>query len=161
MSLRVSSIEINEFRGIPQKLIIDFHAKGSKTPVSMILSGDNGVGKSSIVDAIEFVLQSRIGGMENLSDEYSPISMSQPICLNSYATIKFSDGSKITREITELQNGETKRECVYQDNKGNYHQFQGRHPDYASSPFTLRRSDILRFWSTRQAKTINILWLFT
>lgn len=158
MSLRISNIEISEFRGISHKLIIDFSAKGSNIPVSLLLAGDNGVGKSSIVDAFEFVLQGRINGKQALSNEYSPLSMSRTFSPNSYVSIEFSDGSKITRKIVEQEGGKTVKECVYKDHASKYHDIINEHPDFAISPFTLRRADILRFWHTKDRQRQSVFF---
>ena len=59
MAMKIKSIYIHSFRGIPKELTVNFIDKKGK-PVSTIISGDNGSGKSSIVDAIEYNLQGRI-----------------------------------------------------------------------------------------------------
>ena len=46
--MKIKNIEINAFRGIPD--ILKLNLQGN----SLLLYGENGTGKSSIVDAIEF-----------------------------------------------------------------------------------------------------------
>ncbi|MBE0550908.1 MAG: AAA family ATPase, partial [Ignavibacterium sp.] len=48
--MRIKKIDIKSFRGIPKSLSINFPFKNNK-PASLVILGDNGVGKSSIVDA--------------------------------------------------------------------------------------------------------------
>ena len=54
--MKISYIHIEHFRGIPTEINIDL-TDGQGIPVSTIIYGDNGSGKSSIVDAIEFNTQ--------------------------------------------------------------------------------------------------------
>lgn len=57
--MKIQKIEIDAFRGIPDKRTINFSDKNGEC-CSAIIYGGNGSGKSSIVDAIEYNLQSRI-----------------------------------------------------------------------------------------------------
>ena len=56
---RIESVSLSHFRGVPKELQVDFR-RGDRC-VSGLILGDNGSGKSSVVDAIEFGLQARIG----------------------------------------------------------------------------------------------------
>ncbi len=54
--MKIKTIHIEKFRGIPSEIDIDLtDDKGDS--VSTVIYGDNGCGKSSIVDAIEFNTQ--------------------------------------------------------------------------------------------------------
>ncbi len=59
MSTGIKKIDIKAFRGIPE-LEINLNGKG------LILKGDNGTGKSSIVDAIEFFFLGRVNHLEGV-----------------------------------------------------------------------------------------------
>jgi len=59
--MKIKKIVVSNFRGISQPVELDFLSGAGNTPGSLILAGDNGTGKSSIVDAIEFALQGRVG----------------------------------------------------------------------------------------------------
>jgi len=143
MSIRISSIEISGFRGIPQLLKIDLLTTRNATPASLILAGDNGVGKSSIVDAFEFALQARIDRNQNIFYNRYPLYVSLKSILDCRVKVQFSDGTAITRGIFYDRNGELKIERT-------------PHPSFAISPFILRRADILRFWNVKdiQRKTV-------
>src|SRR3954453_495714 len=58
----LAGVEIDSFRGIPQRLDLTFDAPGSGPPAVVIL-GDNGAGKSSLVDALQFALQFQLPGV--------------------------------------------------------------------------------------------------
>jgi len=57
--LKVARLEIENFRGIAGQITIDLTNKAGEA-ASVLLLGDNGAGKSSVVDAIEFALRGRL-----------------------------------------------------------------------------------------------------
>ena len=57
---KIKRIEIEHFRGITNDLSISFDLKGKAE--SALIFGDNGSGKSSVIDAIEFITQGSIQG---------------------------------------------------------------------------------------------------
>ena len=61
--MRIKSIELMWFRGAAGPVSLEPNCK------SMVVYGENGSGKSSFVDAVEYVLNS--GGIEHLKTEYS------------------------------------------------------------------------------------------
>lgn len=132
--LRISSLRIQRFKGIPTPLLLNFIPEHANKPASVILSGDNGTGKSSIVDAIEFALQGRVARKKDFAGFVSSaISAS-----NDYpceVAVTFTDGTIQKRRIR-------------QDPYGSWHANATPHPRFAASPFVLRRADILQFWNT-------------
>lgn len=80
--MKISKLYIHSFRGIPNELNVDFTNKHGK-PMSVIIHGDNGSGKSSIIDAIEFNLQARIERSEVLKNLKRP----SPICINNSSKV--------------------------------------------------------------------------
>lgn len=56
--LKINSIEINAFRGIPRELDLDLKGK------SLLLLGENGTGKSSVIDAVEFFFTGQISHLQ-------------------------------------------------------------------------------------------------
>jgi chromosome segregation ATPase len=61
--MRVRSIELSWFRGAAEPVALELDGK------SMVVYGANGAGKSSFVDAVEYVLKN--GRIEHLAHEYS------------------------------------------------------------------------------------------
>ena len=61
--MRIRSIELAWFRGAADAIVLEPNCK------SMVVYGENGSGKSSFVDAVEYVLNN--GSVEHLKTEYS------------------------------------------------------------------------------------------
>jgi hypothetical protein len=139
MSKKISSIEIENFRGIPKKLKLDFWNKSFENPCSFIIFGDNGTGKSSIIDGIELGLQARIDRNKSLKSELK----ASPVSLKNYDTAKisvnFQDKTSIEREINIIDEDDN---YIFKLNN------QAIVPSYGIAPFVLRRSDILKFIQT-------------
>ena len=136
--MKLKQVEINSFRGIPNKLVIDFPIKNNE-PSSLIILGDNGIGKSSIVDAIEFCLQGHISQTEPLKDKNIP-------SIISYA-------NKGMPSINILfQNGQCFERKIINDERGLLSNFKGPDKHFSISPFVLRRHDILRFIDSPDAE---------
>ena len=141
--MRLSNLFIRNFRGIPTELSLDLKSESTGQPSSAILFGDNGTGKSSITDALEFALQGRLNGSNKLSlFSNSAISLTG----QGLPTVRvlLSDGTEISRSIVHEQNSKTKDELVLDDVKP--------HRMYSVAPFVLRRADILRFIDTPDAQ---------
>lgn len=58
--LRIASVHLKSFRAVPGELTINLSNSEGQKASSCLLLGDNGTGKSSIIDAIEFALQGRV-----------------------------------------------------------------------------------------------------
>lgn len=67
---RILSVSLEGFRGVPEQLSVTFDSNGSA--LSAILFGENGVGKSTIADAVEFALQGRVGRSANFDSGIAP-----------------------------------------------------------------------------------------
>jgi hypothetical protein len=138
--MRIREVTIKQFRGIPAELTLSFLAPSRGTPQSLILIGDNGSGKSSVVDAIEFALQGRIRRTKTLV---------APLVPNSHALNR--DGQPSVE--VQLTDGKAIRRRLFRDDGGNW-SVGGQPPPRAFSyaPFVLRRADILLFLSTPEAQ---------
>lgn len=135
MNLRVVKAHIRSFRGIPNDLVLDLRTEQGEA-VSAIVSGDNGTGKSSLVDALEFALQARINRSQNLRGVSSPSAISLAgMTTGSSVAVELSDGTVVSREITF--DDEQKPRVDPRANSS-----------FAMAPFVLRRADILKFWNT-------------
>lgn len=134
--MKIKSVYIHSFRGIPKELTVDFTDKNGK-PVSTIISGDNGSGKSSIVDAIEYNLQGRISRDPLIitSESRTPISYCYTPLIGANTKVVLDDNKEHERGI-DVRFGK-KTEFQY-DNKFIL-------KDFALTPIALRRSDIISF----------------
>lgn len=134
MDLRITRIRIQNFRGVPNTLILDFRPEHGDKPVSLVLSGDNGTGKSSIVDAFEFALQGRIARRKDFLGSNVPSAVSLVKNERCEVSVEFTDGGVRQRSIKRGTSGKWRSE-------------KRPDPGFAVSPFVLRRADILQFWN--------------
>lgn len=98
--MRIKSISLMWFRGASDAVALEPNAK------SMVVYGDNGSGKSSFTDAIEYVL--RDGKIGHLAHEYSGrkqlravLNTHKPDGVDSSLVVTFSDGSSATITISD------------------------------------------------------------
>lgn len=135
--MRISKLHIESFRGIPDVLDIDF-TNNQGQALSTIIYGDNGTGKSSIVDAIEFVLQSRIEREQTIKNKKWPsaISKKHENPRDSIITIQFDNGEKYERGIKVVYKGE--RISYVRTDETPVHNFD-------IVPIVLRRNDIMTY----------------
>lgn len=93
--MRIETIQLEWFRGAADTVTLPLKSK------SMVVYGENGSGKTSFVDAIEYVLKG--GKIDHLSHEYSGkhqekgvINTHTPEGKKTALQIKFKDGSALT-----------------------------------------------------------------
>ena len=129
MSTKIKKLTIEYFRGIPGTISIDFVAGSPLQPVSLVLCGDNGTGKSSVADALEFALQGRIRRKAVTPHSFAVNDK------NPKVSVELADGSIVNRQL------------LFHNNK--WHSSSTQPDDrFSISPFVLTRADILRFIDT-------------
>jgi recombinational DNA repair ATPase RecF len=138
MAIMIKLLEIEAFRGISLKKEINFSTDDKQTCCTLFV-GDNGSGKSSIIDAIEFVTQGRIYNTQSLS------AKSKVEAFN-----KFTD-KKPSIKIT-LNNGDEFKRVIDIDNEGKRTTDHSVLIQFKMAPFVFRRSNILRFWTTEETR---------
>jgi len=137
--MKIKNIEIEAFRGIPGKLSICLEKNGSC--LSLLLFGDNGTGKSSIIDAVEFALQARINRTTSLKNQLFAFPLSLYRSSDSFIQVKFSDNSSTIRQIL-IKKTENNEEFSFSMDTSK------PHDKFNLSPIVLRRRDILQFNNT-------------
>lgn len=102
---------------------------------SVVLYGDNGTGKSSVVDAIEFVLQGRI---RRAGSPPSVLKTAGSLVADQLPVVRavFDDGEGVERRFAD-----EKRHGVSVEPSE-------PHPAFTVSPVAVRRQDVTRFWDT-------------
>lgn len=141
--LRIRSVRLVGFRGSPGDTTVDFLEGGS--PVSAIIFGENGVGKSTVVDAIEFALQGRTGRSSNFDSPLAPSLRSLVSSTDPLAHVQLSDGTTVSRTATVSRDG-----------------FLVPVPadvrvGFRLAPISIKRSDILKFLDTEALERGSIL----
>ena len=108
-------------------------------PVSVILVGDNGTGKSTIVDALEFALQGTFVRATSLTSPSLPAPISFWHANQATISVDLDDGTHITNRI-------------WKDEFHKVHSNHSTHPAYGWCPIALRRKDILAFLNSPAAQ---------
>ena len=98
--MKIKELYIKSFRGIPNECVLEFVDRNDK-PISSIIYGGNGSGKSSIIDAIEYCLQGKIERSNEIKNKNRPsvINYSNRNYINPTVKIIFDDDSEIQRDI--------------------------------------------------------------
>jgi recombinational DNA repair ATPase RecF len=128
----IKRLSINGFRGVPKEIEVDFTDNGK--PISLLVLGDNGTGKTSIADSLEFCLRGKISrrgnaGLKARREAQNYFTLGPPS-----VAIELSNGSKYFRGAAQ-------------------HPFGGKPvqrldpvPGFGLAPITINRADIEIFW---------------
>jgi energy-coupling factor transporter ATP-binding protein EcfA2 len=138
MAVMIKAIEIEAFRGISLKKEICF-SNDEKQTCCTLLVGDNGSGKSSIIDAIEFVTQGRIQNTQSLN------AKSKVEVFNKFTNKKPSINIKLN-DCTEF------KRVIDIDDEGKPNADQSVLSQFRMAPYIFRRNNILQFWTTEETK---------
>jgi recombinational DNA repair ATPase RecF len=143
--MKINQITLSNFRGIPDELTLNFLDRNNK-PTSVLIIGDNGTGKSSIVDAIEFALQARIQRSSKLHIDSVPSVISLYKSKDTFVKIKFDNLQEFTRDIIIVEGKESFDKSPL---KG-----------FGFSPIVIRRKDILGFWEIPAFERLKVFFDF-
>lgn len=132
-ALKIVKLSLAGFRSVPGSLdVATVNHLGH--PASIVISGDNGTGKSSLVSAIEFATQGSIGRSipgDSLS-AFTPVSL-RAADGAATAGVLFNDGSVAVRRVE--RDGTVSGDA--------------RLPDFSMTPISLQRADLIQFLETR------------
>jgi hypothetical protein len=132
LDIKFKSVAIQNFRGVSQTLRIEF-VNTRSLPVSFLVIGDNGSGKSTVVDALEFAAQGAISRSQKFTSKYVPSVISCHSQAECEVSVELSNNELIQRRATMSRNTHVVVDKV-------------PHPAFLHSPLVLRRTDITRFW---------------
>lgn len=144
-TVKIKSITINHFRGITNEIKFDFSK--NKDFTSFLIFGENGSGKSSIIDAIEIASIAKF-------DRTRKKAISQAVSYektsnNAFITLELSNNNSNTAKLTR---------SFGQDNKEKYSLSSKPLQEFIYAPFVLRRNDILSFWSLKETEKLKVFW---
>jgi recombinational DNA repair ATPase RecF len=132
-NIRIMDVRVTGFRGSAGTGTLDL-TKGGRA-ADVLLWGDNGEGKSSLIDGMEFALQRRVDRSADFNSTLraSVRNLSSPI---AHAAVLLSDGSLVERSLVRNKAGRD------EPSDGEVR------PGFRIAPLVIRRADILRFLDT-------------
>lgn len=154
MTGKVTNIEIQNFRGIRTFLLPLSHAD---KPLNAVIFGENGAGKSSIIDALEFYFSGSIEQLRHRQDVRERECIPN---LNGGVTqvkVKLTGFSGTTlaeyptETITFLPADEAADPESYPRHQVEHQALQAFFREAVSRPFILRRAQLLRFINAKPA----------
>ncbi|MER8116462.1 AAA family ATPase [Streptomyces sp. NPDC094031] len=132
--MRIRSIRVKGFRGIPHAMTLNFSNSEKATPLSCLLVGENGSGKSTFADALEFCITGRYPRFANEPRQQSLERLRNFAATDGVTEVEvvFSDGSTFKRSV-----GISGRSLESIP--------ESPHPAFRGSGLALRREEIISF----------------
>ena len=132
---KVRRITIEGFRGVPGRISIDLCRTKTGDALSSIIVGDNGTGKSTLVDAVELALQGTYRRTKRLKSNALPslLNLNGPR-QSSTIEVVFDNHSSVSKTISS-------------DSLGGLNFEPTCHSDFQLAPIALRRKDCLLYTS--------------
>lgn len=131
--MRLSEVSVSGFRGSAGRVTLSIGDAGESSDV--LLWGDNGMGKSTLIDGLEFALQGRVDRSADFNSTLRP-SVRNLSSADVAASVKLSDGSSVHRSLVKNAAGRD------EPSTGPVR------PGFRIAPLVIRRADILRFLDT-------------
>lgn len=131
--IRLHGVTVTGFRGSAGTVSLNLTKNGKAADV--LLWGDNGVGKSTLVDGIEFALQGRVDRSADFNSSLR-VSIKNLSVPTAASAVELSDGSIERRTLINNPAGRDEPSA------------QGIRPGFRLAPIVIRRADILRFLDT-------------
>jgi AAA domain len=133
-NLRIVRVRLRSFRAVPGELIMYLSNTDSLRAQSCLLLGDNGTGKSSIIEAIEFALQARVHPFFGADDKR----------FERIPNLRTINSEHCLAEVT-LSDGSTHSRSIIRNNVGHLNPEEIDVVPAFQATFALRREDILSF----------------
>lgn len=130
---RLTRVTVAGFRGSSGTFSMDLTKQGKGADV--LLWGDNGVGKSTLVDGIEFALQGRVDRSADFNSSLRA-AVKNLMVPTAKAEVELSDSSTVTRSLVDNTAGRDEASSL------------DVRPGFRLAPIVIRRADILRFLDT-------------
>lgn len=143
--VRITQVSLTNFRGIAGNAGLSLVGHNGR-PVSALIYGSNGSGKSSFVDGIEMALQGRVGRSSNFDSSLFPYLRNLAQHDDFVVEVELSDGTSVGRRLAEGPGG-------FSTSVG-----PPISPGFQWAPLTLKRSDIMRFLDTEALARGTVLF---
>ena len=145
--IKIKSLSIKGFRGVKEELLLELNSK------SVLLFGDNGTGKSSITDAIEWFYKDSVDHLIN-------VEIDRKGGLTALRNIFIADTEKCSVEIDFTDNNLNSQKSVILkksnlgvENSNNSEAFNGYIESSKNENLTLKYGDLIHFaLSTKKEK---------
>ncbi|QDT15152.1 AAA family ATPase [Alienimonas californiensis] len=144
---KVVRLTADNFRGMHTEVELGLSDKNGKA-TSALLLGENGSGKSSLVDAIQLVLQGFVGRDTSTKRSLGgllPISSDRSA---SELAVELDDGRTIRASIIFDEGGDGKLSFHWHTPTG----------DFRGAPLVLRRADVLKFWDVPEERRQSLFF---